>query len=288
VLVVGESGVGKELAARGVHGLSGRRGGPFVARNAATLPQGILDAELFGNLRNYPNAGMPERAGLVGEADGGTLFLDEVGELPPELQAHLLRVLDAGGEYQRLGEARMRRSDFRLIGATNRSADTLKHDFLARLATRIEVPSLEARREDVPLLLGELALRAAERSPDVAARFVVTNGDRSFARLSPSLVARALREPLPANVRSLEALLWDALQRSEGDEIGVPAMRAQDPVAAPSSKPRGPRKAPGAEEIRDALVRADGNISQAARDLGLANRFALRRLMQRHGIDGAR
>jgi len=85
VLVLGASGSGKELAARAVHALSTRKTKGFVARNAATLPAGLIDAELFGNARNYPNSGMPERAGLIGEADGGTLFLDEIGELPADL-----------------------------------------------------------------------------------------------------------------------------------------------------------------------------------------------------------
>jgi transcriptional regulator with GAF, ATPase, and Fis domain len=98
VLVTGPSGVGKELIARAVHDLSARAKKAFVSRNAATLPSGIIDAELFGNAKNYPNAGMPERAGLVGDAHGGTLFLDEIGELSTELSSHLLRLLD-GGEY---------------------------------------------------------------------------------------------------------------------------------------------------------------------------------------------
>src|SRR5262249_13648433 len=98
VFIHGESGAGKELVARAIHASSPRAVRPLVARNAATIPEGLIDAELFGNLRNYPHAGMAERPGLIGEADGGTLFLDELAELPVPLQAHLLRVLD-GGEY---------------------------------------------------------------------------------------------------------------------------------------------------------------------------------------------
>ena len=123
-MLLGETGTGKELAARAVHRFSTRADRPLVARNAATMPAGLIDAELFGNARNYPNPGMAERPGLVGQADGGFLFLDEIGELPSELQAHLLRVLDAGGEYQRLGESRVRRSDFRLLAATPSSKAT--------------------------------------------------------------------------------------------------------------------------------------------------------------------
>src|SRR6185295_7811651 len=124
-----------------------------------------------GNVKNYPNPGMQERPGLIGQAHGGTLFLDEVGELLPELSAHLLRVLDEGGEYQRLGEATPRRADVRLVGATNRETALLKHDFLARLAVRIDLPPFEARREDIPLLARHLLERAADKSPEIAARF---------------------------------------------------------------------------------------------------------------------
>jgi hypothetical protein len=118
VLLQGESGVGKEIAAAALHAMSKRGARALVSRNAATLPEGLVDAELFGTARNYPNVGAPERPGLIGEADGSTLFLDEIGELPAALQAHLLRVLDAGGAYQRLGDARPRRADLRVVAAT--------------------------------------------------------------------------------------------------------------------------------------------------------------------------
>ncbi|NUQ12126.1 MAG: sigma 54-interacting transcriptional regulator [Gemmatimonadaceae bacterium] len=143
VLVLGESGVGKELAARAIHALSPRRDGPFIARNAATFPESLIDSELFGSAKSYPNVGSPERPGLLGEVDGGTLFLDEIGELPERLQVHLLRVLDGGGEYQRLGEPFMRRANFRLVAATNRPAEALKPDFLARFKVQVEVPGLD-------------------------------------------------------------------------------------------------------------------------------------------------
>ena len=114
VLVLGESGVGKEITAHAIHGLCERASNPIVARSAATIPDTLIDAELFGNVGNYPNPGMQDRPGLIGEADGSTLFLDEIGELPPPLQARLLRVLDSEGEYSRLGEARSRKADIRL------------------------------------------------------------------------------------------------------------------------------------------------------------------------------
>jgi hypothetical protein len=141
VLLVGPSGSGKECAVLALHALSPRRDAPLLSRNAATIPEALLDAELFGHARDYPNAGMPARNGLIGEADGGTVFLDEIGELPHDAQAHLLRVMDRG-EYQRLGEARPRRARVRVIAATNRDPEALKHDLLARFPIRIRVPGL--------------------------------------------------------------------------------------------------------------------------------------------------
>src|SRR5262249_66785 len=142
VLVRGESGSGKELCATAIHRLSTRGERALVARNAATFPAGLVDAELFGNAKNHPNPGTAEREGegLVGEGDGGTLFLDEIGELPAALQAHLLRVLDRNGEYQRLGESRVRRADLRVVAATNRGVAELKHDFAARFTLAVEIP----------------------------------------------------------------------------------------------------------------------------------------------------
>ena len=173
VLVTGESGTGKELAAHAVHGLSPRRRHRIVARNAATIPSGLVDAELFGNVAHYPNAGSPDRPGLVGEADESTLFLDEIGELPEDVQTHLLRVADASGDYQRLGESRRRRASFRLVGATNRSLDRIKPDLLARLPLRIVVPGLHERREDIPLLVRVLLQRLAESDAEMRLDFLV-------------------------------------------------------------------------------------------------------------------
>ena len=304
-LILGASGTGKELAARAIHALSTRSERAFVARNAATLPPSLVDAELFGNAKNYPNAGMAERSGLVGEADGGTLFLDEIGELPGELQAHLLRVLDADGEYQRLGEAGMRRSDLRLLAATNRDPSSLKHDFGARFTSTVDVPDLASRREDIPLITRALLLRAAKRSPEIAGRFVATgpHGYR-FVRLHTSLVAHLLTREYRTNVRELEAVLWKALAESRGDVVELPeALRSGSgeptPGAAPSSNREEIRQVaerlaerlvlpqrtePTGDEIRAALAQSNGSVAQAARALGLSSRYALYRLLRKHQI----
>jgi two-component system, NtrC family, response regulator HydG len=284
-LLRGESGTGKELAARAIHLMSKRASKPLVTRNAATFPAGLIDAELFGNVKNYPNAGMPERPGLVGEADGGTLFLDEIGELPMELQAHLLRVLDGGGEYQRLGEARARKSDIRLVGATNRPPEALKHDLLARLTLRVELPSLNTRREDIPLLARHLLLRAAASSPEIGERFLrrAANG-RVDPRLDPELVDALVRRSYTTHVRELDGLLWRAMAGSTGDAVRLTDDVREETLDEPAEGDASSSAEPTLEQIRDALEREGQSVTRAARALGLSSRYALYRLMKKHGL----
>lgn len=279
VLLCGETGTGKELAAQALHRLSPRRTQPLVARNAATLPPGLVDAELFGHARNYPNPGMPDRTGLIGEANGGVLFLDEIAELPLELQSHLLRVLDTRGEYQRLGDATARRSDFVLVGATNRDPSSLKPDLLARFALRVNVPPLRARLDDVPLLVRHALARAARQSPQLVERFVASVDGVSQVRVAPRLVAHLLGRSLSANVRELEAVLWRSVAGSAGDAID--AVEAAEP---PVDEARATEVS--ADAVRAALAEQEGNMTRAAAALGLPSRFVLYRLMKKLGIEG--
>jgi two-component system nitrogen regulation response regulator GlnG/two-component system response regulator HydG len=283
VLVLGESGVGKELAARSIHGLSDRRDRTFVARNAATMPDTLIDAELFGNAKNYPNAGMPERAGLIGEADGSTLFLDEIGDLPEKSQVHLLRVLDSSGEYQRLGEAKTRRSSFKLVAATNREASSLKHDFLARFVHRIEIPGLPERRADIPLILNQLLRSIAEKNPAIADRFFERrDGALAEARIVPDFVRGLLRHPFTHHVRELERVVWLAIGTATTDYIGVTEAVEGELKSSASSATE------SAEIDRETLEKAlaDNNRSptKAAKALGLKNRYVLIRLLKKHGL----
>jgi DNA-binding NtrC family response regulator len=284
VLVRGESGTGKELCAAAIHRLSARGERPLVARNAATFPAGLVDAELFGNAKNYPNPGTAEREGLIGEADGTTLFLDEIGELPAALQAHLLRVLDRNGEYQRLGESRMRHADLRVVAATNRAVTELKHDFAARFTLVIEVPPLSARIADVPLLVRHLLAHAATGNEEVRRRFCQVRGSAVEPRVAPALVDRLLRHPFHTNSRELAQILWQALAESRGDTVELTGGVAQRLAeAAPSRAVTGEL---GRAEIDAALSAAKGNVTRAARALGLKNRFVLYRLMKKVGVDG--
>ncbi|MFO0742531.1 MAG: sigma 54-interacting transcriptional regulator [Labilithrix sp.] len=271
VLVSGPSGAGKEVCARAIHVRSSRARGPFVARNAATIPAGLIDAELFGNAKNYPNAGMRERRGLIGEADGGTLFLDEIGELPTELQAHLLRLLDAG-EYHCLGEDRPRKANVRLLTATNRSPETLKHDLLARLALRIEVPGLDDRIEDIPLLVRHLVRKLATGA--LRARFF--EGDEP--RIAPELVVDLLMHTYTTHVRELHGLLLVAMADSTEDFLDT-SPRLRERIVE--------RTAPAEltdDAIREALAREGGNVSAAWKALGMSSRDALKRLLKKRGI----
>jgi DNA-binding NtrC family response regulator len=277
-LLMGASGTGKELAARAIHALSARRAGRFVARNAATLPSSLLDAELFGNAKNYPNPGMPDRPGLVGEAHGGTLFLDEIGELAHESQAHLLRVLDAGGEYQRLGEAATRRSDFRLVGATNRDPAALKHDVLARLTLSAELPPLADRRDDIPLLVQHLLVRARKKAPTVVERFIEEDDGAPYVRVHAALIEHLLHRSYETNLRELDAILWRAVAGSSRDVVVL-----TDEVAAQGA-PRREASELTAAEVRAVVEREKGNLERAAKLLGLSSRFALHRLMKKLGV----
>src|SRR5262249_20190159 len=150
VLIVGKSGVGKELVARALYNLSPQKRQVFVAENMATVPPGLGTALLFGNRANFPNPGMKDRVGLIGEAEGGTLFLDEIGDMSQEAQPLLLRVMEHSGSYTRLGEeSQPRRANVRFFSATNHP-ERLRPELRRRFQHEIHVPDLNERREDIP------------------------------------------------------------------------------------------------------------------------------------------
>lgn len=260
-LILGESGAGKELAAQAIHRGSARAHGPLVSRNAATIPATLVEAELFGNAANYPNSGSPARSGLVGAADGGTLFLDEIAELGEAQQANLLRVLDSGS-YQRLGEERQRTSRFRLLAATNRPLDAMKHDFVARFTERVHIPGLNERRSDVPLLLKLLLSRLAAPSTFV----------------HPELVDHLVRHHYLHHFRELERLVRLSQRTSPAGALALTTSVAAELDLPVSAAP------PTDAQIREALSHGD-SASEAAKRLGLPSRFALYRLMKKLGIE---
>ncbi|MBK7829066.1 sigma 54-interacting transcriptional regulator [Nannocystis sp.] len=276
LLVLGPSGSGKELVVQAIHRESRRGAAPLVSRNAATIPEALIDAELFGNLRNYPNPGMPERPGLLGEAAGGSLFLDEIGELAPSLQAHLLRVMDRG-EYQRLGETQIRHADLRLLAATNRDPGELKHDLLARFTHRLQVPGLGERPEDTILIARQILQGIAASTPRT-----------STPTLGPDLVIALVGYGFTTHVRELQELLWRALRNGDGDGgvLGPPPELVR--VARP--RPDAPEPTPALASLTRAVVlgvleRCAGVKEVAWRELGLRNRYQLHRVLKKLGIE---
>ena len=285
VMVYGETGTGKELVAQAIHSMSSRGQRQMISRNAATLPESLIDAELFGNVRGYPNPGMRERPGLIGEADGSTLFLDEVGELSADLQSHLLRVLDAG-EYQRLGDATMRASDFRLVVATNRAPELLKHDLFARLRVRINTPDLNSRIEDVPLLIKHLLRSIAVNDPTIAKRFFPEGNVAAEPRVSPALVRKLLLHEYTTHVRELEALLWQAMANSSGDvlcssaDMDIRPRSFIDETVDPLDIT--------VEMLQAAMDEHKGVQARVWKALRLRNRHQLARLLKKHGLASPR
>ena len=283
VLVLGETGAGKELVAQSLHLLSSRARQRMVSRNAATLPAGLIDAELFGNIKDYPNPGMAERAGIVGEAADSTLFLDEIGEMPSELQAHLLRVLDNRGEYQRLGDPRVRYADLRLVGATNRPVEELKHDLVPRFSLHVTMPGLNERREDIPLLIRHLLKVTAAGDPEIGDLFFENwNGRDGEPRIALELVDQLVRHDYTRHVRELKHILMQAMAAShEGFLASGPEVAR---LLSPVSKPKVAATALSREDIVAALDRCEGNRGKAWRELGLSSRHAFYRLLRKYDL----
>ncbi len=269
VLVLGPSGAGKELVAQAIHGLSVRGKKRLVARNAATFAETLVDAELFGTAADFPNQGMPERIGLVGEAEGSTLFFDEIGDLPEALQTRLLRLLDPGADYQRLGDPRRRTAQFRFIGATNQPLERLRPDVAARFKLQLTVPGLDERREDVPLVARALMQRIAHEDAAIGARFCTPE-----PRFAPSFVRALAVRSWTTHVRELEALLWRAIVAAKGDVLELPRdAETIEPLRRVEDLTR--------DDVVAALARVGGVRERAWRELGLKNRHVLKRLLRK-------
>ncbi|MCB9914230.1 MAG: sigma-54-dependent Fis family transcriptional regulator [Planctomycetes bacterium] len=285
VLVTGESGVGKELVARAIHDASARRERPFVALNCAALAETLLEAELFGYVGGAFSGAHPKgREGLFAAAEGGTLFLDEVGELAPELQAKLLRVLQER-VYRRVGATEDRPTDVRIVASTNRDlgamveAGGFREDLFYRLnVLSIVVPPLRERREDVPLL-AEHFLRG------FAGEF-----GREYEGFTPEALAALAAHSWRGNVRELRNAIERACLHAAGglvtaEHLGLGAAAAPAPAAA-APLSTGDYRLKSMEEalIRRALEAAEGNRSQTARLLGV-NRQTLYNKLRAYGIE---
>jgi formate hydrogenlyase transcriptional activator len=228
VLVLGETGTGKEVIARAIHDLSRRRESTFVKINCAAIPTGLLESELFGHEKGAFTGAIAQKIGRFELAHHGTLFLDEVGDIPLELQPKLLRVLQER-EFERLGGTRTLRVDVRLVAATNRNLAQMVEESLFRsdLYYRLNVfpvlvPPLRERAEDIPLLVRYFVQKYARRM------------DRRIETISAEEMEALIRYHWPGNVRELENLIERAVILSPGPELRVPVAELKQPSDAPS------------------------------------------------------
>jgi DNA-binding NtrC family response regulator len=285
VLVLGENGTGKELVARAIHELSPRRAEPFLKMNCAAVPAELVESELFGHEKGAFSGALAQRQGRFEQADGGTLFLDEVGDMPPAMQAKLLRVLQ-DGELTRVGGSDEIRVDVRVISATNQDLDALlaqgrfREDLLYRLNTlTLRVPALREHVADVPALVSHFAGAACRRNHWRPRRFA-----------EPALELLRL-QPWRGNIRELKNVVERALILSEADPIGAGEVRAALPAAAPrpGGLPAGGRLADLVDAyerdvIRERLKAMGGHVTNAARSLGL-ERSHLYKKCRQLGLD---
>ncbi|MFP4477460.1 MAG: sigma-54-dependent transcriptional regulator [Desulfatibacillaceae bacterium] len=293
VLVTGESGTGKELAARAVHSLSPRAAGPFIAINCPTVPENILESELFGYKKGAFTHATGNRAGLFQEAQGGTIFLDEIGDITPATQTKLLRVLQEK-EIKPLGDTRTVRVDVRIVASTNQDLrekmrrGEFREDFFYRLnVLPVEMPPLRKRREDIPLLAAHLVARHCREM------------GKEEKRLSPELVQALAARHWEGNVRELENVVVQGILFSRGSEItpadvGLPKAGAATSAVLEDVAEKTYREAKeqvltsfNNSYIGRLLEKTGGNVSQAARLCGL-ERQNLQQIMRRYGVDADR
>ena len=287
VLILGETGTGKELVARAVHNASRRKDRPLIKLNCSALPTGLIESELFGHEKGAFTGATEKRAGRFELADGGTIFLDEVGELPPEAQVKLLRVLQER-EFERVGGAKTIRVDVRVIAATNRdlaqavTESRFRQDLYYRLNVfPVRMPPLRERVEDIPLLAHYFVGRYAAKI------------GRAITRVPKEAMQRLMAYPWPGNVRELENVIERAVILSPGPELAVaPELLPVLPAAATPVRVESPAADPEAlrEVERQHIVavlkrtgwRVDGPQG-AARVLNM-HPSTLRSRMQKLGI----
>jgi DNA-binding NtrC family response regulator len=288
-LISGETGTGKELAARALHALGPRSNRRFVTVNCSAVVETLFESELFGHVRGAFTGATEHKPGLFETADGGTLFLDEIGELPLPVQSKLLRVLE-NGEVQRLGSLELRKVDVRLIAATNRPlldeaiAGRFRNDLYYRLnVAEVALPPLRTRREDIPYLTAAFIREFAQRFKKPVAGLTF-DAERLLADAPWAGNVRELR-----NVLERACILADSEILTETDLAGVMDAQAETPGTAAADRQRGagdrpaPLEAIAREHIIRTLDRVGGNKAVAARLLGISRR-AFYRQLERHGL----
>jgi DNA-binding NtrC family response regulator len=286
VLIGGESGVGKDLIARAIHQNSRRASGPFIKINSTAIPDTLFESELFGFERGAFTGALASKPGKFELADKGTLFLDEIGDVPAPIQVKLLRVLQER-EFERLGGTKTLKVDVRMIAATNRDLraaleeGTFREDLYYRLnVVPIDIPPLREHKEDIPDLVNHFL-----------ARFAADN-EKDIEGITPAALGALMEYHWPGNIRQLENMVERAVALSAGRTIdagdihldSVPGKGAAASAASDHFLPEGMTLEQWEDNmIREALRRAAGNKSQAARLLGLS-RNALRYRLGKIGI----
>jgi DNA-binding NtrC family response regulator len=277
VLILGENGTGKGVVARALHAVSSRASRPMVIVNSGGVSEGVFESELFGHVRGAFTDAKSDRVGRFELADQGTLFLDEIANVPLSQQAKLLRVIETG-EFERLGSSRTRRVDVRIISATNAALNDevtggrFRQDLLFRLNTiEIALPPLRDRREDLPLLAQHFLRQHAQRYR------------KRLTGFESGAMQMLLEHAWPGNVRELDHAVERAVLMAAG-----PLVKPGD-LGLRAAKDGGGRLEDMSLEdvecflIKKAMTRFDGNVSQAAKALGLS-RSALYRRLQRYGL----
>ena len=286
VLVLGERGTGKELVAAAIHAGSSRAAGPFEKLNCAAVPEGLIESELFGHEAGAFTGATKKRRGKFERADGGTLFLDEVGDMPPQMQAKLLRVLQEG-ELERVGGGSPVRVDVRVVAATNKAleqeieAGRFRADLFDRLnVVPLRVPALRERPGDVPLLAEHFLELACEVH------------DRPDKQISEGAMALLSAYSYPGNVRELRNLVERLVILTPGPVISEAEARALLPIAGgavsesyfqPETPLRDMLEAVERDLITRALAHREGHVTKTAADLGL-ERSHLYKKMRALGI----
>jgi two-component system response regulator HydG len=285
VLVRGESGSGKELVARALHFEGSRKEGPFVAVNCTAIPNALLESELFGHVKGSFTGATTPRRGLFLEADGGTLFLDEIGDMAPELQAKLLRVLE-DGEVRAVGADASRKVDVRVVAATHQELEArvregkFRQDLFYRLnVVPLQVPPLRERREDIPLLVEHFVAQSRKRNPRAR-----------LAGFSPEALAALASAPWPGNVRELENLVERLAVVTVQEQVDLPTLQLHVPGVTTDAHPLSraqakliPLRQLEGEYIAYVVAQCGGNKTKAAEILGIDVSTIHRRERERTG-----
>ncbi|MEW6777825.1 MAG: sigma-54 dependent transcriptional regulator [Bdellovibrionota bacterium] len=286
ILLTGESGTGKDLAAKAIHYTSSRSTGPFLNITCSALPENLLESELFGHERGAFTDAKTQKKGLLEQADGGTVFLDEIGEMPPVLQAKLLRFLEEKA-FRRVGGSADIRPDVRIVAATNRNLKDavakgqFREDLYYRLLVLpLDLPALRERVGDIPLLVKHYIVRFNQEFK------------KKVKGISKEALARLESYNWPGNIRELKNAVERAMLLAEGDELTPEDFTALPSQAVAMEGFQLPPSGINFEEMERALVvqalqRAGGNQSKAAALLGM-NRDQIRYRMEKFGLESGK